>query len=138
MRMRSIMIALAATVFAPGAALADSAMSVVGKTGPLQTGEAVYQHVCQGCHMPGGQGAVGAGARFPALASNPKLASPGYPVHVILNGYGGMPWFSGMLSDRQVADVVNYVRTHFGNHYTGSVTPEFVAAHAAHVNMERE
>jgi mono/diheme cytochrome c family protein len=26
------------------------------------TGEQIYEHICQSCHMPGGQGAVGAGA----------------------------------------------------------------------------
>ena len=36
-----------------------------------QSGEALYADICQGCHMPGGVGAVGAGA-YPALAKNPK------------------------------------------------------------------
>ena len=34
-------------------------------------GEAIYRAICQGCHMPGGQGAIGAGA-YPALAANPQ------------------------------------------------------------------
>jgi mono/diheme cytochrome c family protein len=70
--------------------------------------------------MPGGRGAVGAAA-FPALAGNTKLASSGYPVYVVLNGLGGMPWFNGSLSDAQIASVVNYIRTNFGNHYTDPV-----------------
>jgi mono/diheme cytochrome c family protein len=32
------------------------------------------------------------------------------------------------LSDAQVADVVNYVRSHFGNQWKGSVTADQVAA----------
>jgi mono/diheme cytochrome c family protein len=28
-----------------------------------------------------------------------------------------------MFSDQQIADVVNYVRTHFGNNYKDKVTP---------------
>jgi mono/diheme cytochrome c family protein len=39
-----------------------------------------------------------------------------------------MPAFGPSLSDGQVAAVVNYVRTHFGNSYTDSVTVEDVKA----------
>ena len=79
--------------------------------------------------MPGGRGAAGAGA-FPALANNPKLSVSGYPVTMVLNGHGGMPWFNGVLTPEQIAAVVNFVRTNFGNHYDDAVTPEFVAAAA--------
>ena len=104
---------------------------------PLSSGEDVYRHVCQGCHMPDAKGAMGAGAQFPALAGNPKLQSGAYPVYVILNGFGGMPWFAGVLDDTQIANVVNYVRTHFGNHYTDAVTPADVAAqHPAVIPQE--
>jgi mono/diheme cytochrome c family protein len=37
-----------------------------------------------------------------------------------------MPAFGLSLSDQQVADVVNYVRSHFGNDYKDNVTPEDV------------
>ena len=109
-----------------------------GTQGDIQatTGAEVYQQVCQGCHMANARGAAGA-AVIPSLAGNKKLASSGYPVYVVLNGLGGMPWFNGdlkdpqgegVLSDKQVADVVNYVRTHFGNAYTDPVVPADVAA----------
>jgi mono/diheme cytochrome c family protein len=84
------------------------------------TGEGIYADVCQGCHMPGGVGAVGAGA-YPALASNPNLTDPGYPLALVINGRNGMPGFGELLTDEQVAAVVNYVRTHFGNAYSGEV-----------------
>jgi mono/diheme cytochrome c family protein len=87
-----------------------------------QGGEAIFKNVCQGCHMPQAQGAVGAGM-YPALAKNPKLEVAGYPVSVVVNGQKAMPAFGGMFSDQQVADVVNYVRTHFGNSYKDKVTP---------------
>jgi mono/diheme cytochrome c family protein len=32
------------------------------------------------------------------------------------------------LSDAQIADVVNYVRSHFGNHWKDKATPAQVAA----------
>ncbi len=92
-----------------------------------QGGEAIFKNVCQGCHMPDAKGAVGAGM-YPALAKNPKLETAGYPVAVIVNGQKAMPAFGGMFSDQQVADVVNYTRTHFGNNYKDKVTPADVKA----------
>jgi len=90
-------------------------------------GEVIYRTVCQGCHMAEAQGAVGAGA-YPALANNPKLAVSGYPVLVVVNGSKGMPPFGALLDDEQVAAVVNYVRSHFGNSYPDSVSLEDVKA----------
>src|SRR5262245_27048369 len=86
-----------------------------------QTGEALYADICQGCHMPGGVGAVGAGS-YPALAKNPKLAVTGYVLSLVINGRKGMPPFGGLLTDQQVAAVVTYVRTHFGNEFSDEVT----------------
>lgn len=92
-----------------------------------QGGEAIFKNVCQGCHMPDAKGAVGAGM-YPALAKNPKLEVAGYPVSVVVNGQKAMPAFGGMMNDQQVADVVNYVRTHFGNNYKDKVAPADVKA----------
>jgi mono/diheme cytochrome c family protein len=92
-----------------------------------QGGEAIFKNVCQGCHMPDAKGAVGAGM-YPALAKNPKLEVAGYPIAVIVNGQKAMPALGGMFSDQQVADVVNYIRTHFGNNYKDKATPADVKA----------
>ena len=88
-------------------------------------GEAIYRQVCQGCHMADAKGAEGAG-RYPALAGNPRLAANTYPVQVVVQGLHGMPAFGPFLDDSQVAGVVNYVRTHFGNTFSDAVTPEDV------------
>jgi mono/diheme cytochrome c family protein len=85
-----------------------------------QSGEALYADVCQGCHLPSGVGAVGAGA-YPALSRNPKLAASGYPLFLIIHGRKGMPPFGKLLTDEQVAAVVNYIRTHFGNDFSDAV-----------------
>ena len=77
--------------------------------------------------MAGAKGAEGAG-RYPALASNPRLAGAAYVTHLVLKGQKGMPGFGDNLSNQQVCDVVNYVRTHFGNRYGGAVTPADVQA----------
>jgi mono/diheme cytochrome c family protein len=92
-----------------------------------QTGEALYQGICQGCHMADAKGAVGAGA-YPALAGDKRLAAKAYPELVVLRGQKAMPAFGPSFSDAQVAAVVNYVRTHFTNSYTDSVTVEDVKA----------
>jgi len=98
-----------------------------GETFDEQTGETLYAGICQGCHMANGQGAAGAG-RYPALAKNPKLEAAGYPVTMVLRGFNGMPTFAERLTDAQIAQVVNYVRTHFGNNYADAVKPEDVKA----------
>lgn len=90
-------------------------------------GKEVYDAVCAGCHMPDGEGAEGAGA-YPALADNENLMTPDYPIYLILNGQKAMPPLGGILDDTQVADVVNYIRTSFGNSYTEDpATPERVS-----------
>lgn len=90
-------------------------------------GESLYRAVCQSCHMPDGQGAKGAGM-YPALAGNPTLAAASYPVYNVLHGRKGMPAFGKVLSDEQVAEVTNYVRTQMGNRYTDAVTAADVKA----------
>ncbi len=92
-----------------------------------QTGEDLYKGICQGCHMPGAKGAIGAGA-YPALANNAHLRAAVYPINVVVNGQRAMPPFGAGLSDEQIANVLNYVRTNFGNHYKDVVTPAAVEA----------
>ena len=88
----------------------------------MQGGEAVYRGVCQGCHMADAKGATGAGS-YPALANNSRLANVGYVLTMVMNGHKGMPPFRGHFTNQQIADVVNFVRTHFGNRYKSTVIP---------------
>jgi mono/diheme cytochrome c family protein len=113
--------------------------ALVADTGMMGTNEGgqIYAQICQGCHMPGGKGAVGAG-RYPAFANNPAIASAPYMVVTILQGRRNMPSFTKprdngnffppvYLTDVQVAAVVNYVRSNFGNAYPDRITAEDVA-----------
>lgn len=97
----------------------------------------IYSHICQGCHMAHGEGAIGAG-HYPKLAGDPALASWQYAALTVLGGRNGMPAFglpadqvretrAVHLSDEQVASVVNYIRSHFGNTYELKVTAAQVA-----------
>jgi mono/diheme cytochrome c family protein len=91
------------------------------------SGEELFANVCQACHMPGATGAAGAGS-YPSLSSNQNLEASGYLIHVVVNGRRGMPPFGEMMTDDQIAAVVNYVRTHFGNAYEDKVTATDVRA----------
>ncbi|MBX9651778.1 MAG: cytochrome c [Xanthobacteraceae bacterium] len=90
-----------------------------------QTGAELFASVCQGCHMPDGGGATGAGT-YPSLQKDSNLETSGYPVYVVVLGQKAMPPVGAMMSDEQVAAVVNYLRTHFGNQYQDAVTAEDV------------
>jgi mono/diheme cytochrome c family protein len=133
--MRNIVTLLLA--FAAGAYADSPSFTPRAALGSL-TGEQIYDHICQGCHMPGGQGAVGAGA-YPKLAANKKLVSWEFVAQTVLKGHNGMPPFgipanqdgpsrATHLTDAQIADVVNYVRSHFENTYKSTVTAKQVAA----------
>ena len=89
------------------------------------SGEELFANVCRGCHMSDAKGATGAGT-YPSLAGNKNLEAGGFPVGVVVNGQRGMPAFGAMMSDDQVAAVVNYLRTHFDNNYQDAVTAEDV------------
>jgi mono/diheme cytochrome c family protein len=89
------------------------------------SGEQLFAGVCQGCHMPDGKGALGAGS-YLSLVEDKNLEASGYPVYVVVRGQRAMPPVGRMMSDDQVAAVVNYIRTHFGNQYQDAVTPEEV------------
>jgi len=78
---------------------------------------------------------------YPALAENTHLASAQFTAVTVALGRHNMPHFAPQpelggfeafvtlhLDDRQIAAVVNYVRSHFGNHYSDEVTPADIAA----------
>jgi mono/diheme cytochrome c family protein len=89
------------------------------------SGEELFASACQACHMSDGKGAVGAGG-YPSLAKDSNLDAGGYPVTVVVRGQRAMPAIGAMMSDAQIAAVVNYVRTHFGNQYQDAVTADDV------------
>src|ERR1700689_5499553 len=109
-----------------GPSAAGSALSA-GVGLAEKSGEQLFDGVCCGCHISDGKGAAGAGT-YPSLAGDRNLEARGYPVQVVVNGQRGMPPFGSMMSDDQVAAVVNYLRTHFDNGYRDEVTADEVKA----------
>ncbi len=100
-------------------------------------GARVYQERCGACHQPDGGGVPGA---FPPLAGDPVVLDddPTRHVEIVLFGLSGqaiggqaypspMPPWAQLLSDAEVAAVVNHERTSWGNR-ASTVTPEQVAA----------
>lgn len=100
-------------------------------------GAAVYIDNCAACHRTDGHGYTRV---FPALAGNPVLQSADATslIHIVLKGGTlpathsapstfSMPPFAWRLSDQEVADVVNFIRSSWGNQ-ASPVTPGDVAA----------
>ncbi len=136
--MRVVALSAAALLLMVLSAYADSPLFTSRATIGSLNGAQIYEHICQGCHMAEGQGAAGAGA-YPKLAADKNFASWAFVAVTVLNGRNGMPPFgypvgrsmdSGPrhLSDAQIADVVNYVRSHFGNRYKAEATAEKIRA----------
>jgi mono/diheme cytochrome c family protein len=122
-----VLVAAAGVALAVGAVGAVIAQEIYAGGYQQQNGGDLYRGLCQGCHMPDAKGAIGAGA-YPALANNARLAAGIYPITVVVNGQRAMPPFGSYLSDDQIANVINYVRTHFGNHYKDAVSSVAVKA----------
>ena len=132
-----------------GSAAGNADDSLFTSSGGVEklNGQQIYEHICAGCHMSGGLGAVGAGF-YPKLSGDKKLVSWEYAALTVLNGRNGMPAFglpsdeaqqtrAVQLSDAQIADVVNYVRGHFDNKFKHTVTAKDVTGlpHPASVAM---
>jgi quinol-cytochrome oxidoreductase complex cytochrome b subunit len=93
--------------------------------GGAAAGATVYANNCAGCHGATGQGQPGV---FPPLASNPVVTGPasnviqivnnGLTTPITVNGQkyaGAMPAWKGNLTPQQIADVITYIRSAWGN-----------------------
>ncbi|EVT85907.1 alcohol dehydrogenase [Pseudomonas aeruginosa VRFPA09] len=90
-----------------------------------KTGAALYVDNCGACHRTDGKGYARV---FPALAGNPVVtgSDPTSLVHIVLKGGTlpathqapssfTMPPFGWRMNDQEIADVVNFIRTSWGN-----------------------
>ena len=91
----------------------------------FENGKRIYEDQCASCHMSDGRGKP---PHYPPLANNQsiEMVSAVNPIRMVLNGgyppgtkknpmpYG-MPPFAQSLSDEEVAAVVTYIRTAWGN-----------------------
>ena len=117
----------------PASASAGLAVLSPGRAYSEDDGESLYANVCQGCHMRDGRGATGA-ATYPSLAADAGLRSPAFAISVVVGGLREMPPVGRSMTDDQVAAVLNYVRSHFGNTAGDTVTAADVKAFRARSN----
>jgi mono/diheme cytochrome c family protein/glucose/arabinose dehydrogenase len=110
----------------------------IAASGPsvVSPGQAIYEALCLNCHQALGQGLTGVYpplAKSEWVAGNPqaliKLTIHGLagPTKVLGKDYGLVPMPPMGLDDQQLADVLTYVRSAFGNQ-ASPVTPAEVKA----------
>src|SRR5688572_21538641 len=104
-------------------------------------GKMVYMQTCMACHQLTGLGIPGA---FPPLAKTEWVTGDTRRlVAIVIKGISGVMTVDGKIyatglpqpdttfpqlkDDKNVADVLNYVRTSFGNAAAEPITPAFVA-----------
>ena len=88
-------------------------------------GAALYSQYCAACHQANGQGMPGT---FPSLVDDPIVkGDPRYLARVVLYGLKGrivvngrsynsaMAGFAGKMDDSEIADLLTYIRSSWGN-----------------------
>ncbi len=122
------------------------ACALSGRAVAAADGAAVY-HRCAGCHKATGMGEPGV---FPPLAGHAaklEAASRDYPIDVVLFGLAGeirvdgktynakMPAYAGLLGDDEIAAVLDYVLSRWGN--DKALPPGYAKISAAEVTARR-
>jgi mono/diheme cytochrome c family protein len=108
-----------------GASGSENSASVSNTASAIPNGAAIFSAQCSACHQANGQGIPGA---FPPLAASEwMVADSAIPVAIVHDGLqgkievagnqyqGAMPRFGGQLSDTELAAVLSYARSQWGN-----------------------
>lgn len=98
-------------------------------------GKGVYTTYCLACHQTDGSGVPGT---YPPLKKSDVVnGDKDHVIHILLNGLSGEIVVNGKtynsimptqsyLTDQQIADVLSYIRSDFGNN-SEAITPDEVA-----------
>ena len=126
--------AMSPAAASPAATSAGAMKTAMTGTASAAAGEKVYTTNCSSCHQANGKGQPGV---FPPLAGNAVVTGPaGTVIHIVkagLNGkivvagttYNGqMPAWKGTLSDSDIASVVTYIRSSWGNKASAVTTAQ--------------
>lgn len=121
---------------AAGPGVVETATVPTGENADIGPGRMVYLHNCNACHKPDGMGVPDT---FPPLAGNGVVETedPTTAIHIVLAGarlpYSPqrpsqftMPDFGWRLTDRQIAEVLTFIRSSWGND-ASPVSPREVA-----------
>jgi mono/diheme cytochrome c family protein len=92
---------------------------------PVQRGKAIYEQTCLPCHQADAGGVPGMN---PPLRKSPYVQGAAAKlIGIVLQGLNDgveidgdtysnpMPAFGSVLKDQEIADVLSYLRSHFGN-----------------------
>lgn len=128
----------ASTPAAPTAAATGDGASAAAPAFDTARGKALFTTNCAACHQVSGEGLVGA---FPPLKGNAAVNDDDASKHmdVVLHGLSGaevggvvypspMPPFADTLSDADIADIIDYERSAWGNHGKPVTAAEVTAA----------
>ena len=101
-----------------------------------RTGKQVYASVCRSCHQATGQGITGV---YPPLAGSGWLIKDtSIPIRIVLHGLMGEIEVAGtkynnvmspqgmLLNDQEIANVLNYIRSSWGNKADVVITANMV------------
>jgi len=107
-------------------------------SGAAAAGGTVYQQNCSSCHAANGQGMPGT---FPPLTGNAVVTGdPKKVISIVGNGLNGpidvggtkyngqMPAWKATLSDKDIANVITFIRTGLGPNHAGAVNEAQVKA----------
>lgn len=78
----------------------------------MKGGETTYSNICSACHGQSGEGGKG-----PAFVGFEALKNTNRIIIQVLRGGRFMPPLGSALSDKQIADVLTYIRNSWGNSY---------------------
>ena len=131
------------TAASPAASPSTSAATMKSATGGKsamtggKNGGAIFTANCQSCHQANGKGQPGA---FPPLAGNSVVTGDAAKViHIVKDGLTGkimvgtqsyngmMPSWKASLSNADIAAVVTYIRSSWGNHAPAVTTAQVAA-----------
>jgi cbb3-type cytochrome c oxidase subunit III len=103
----------------------ETRVPAIAATSSAAAGQKIYNANCSACHNANGTGESGV---FPPLAGNPMVTgSPDKVIAAVKDGLTGaatvngktysgtMPAWKGKLSNTDIADVITYIRSSWGN-----------------------
>jgi len=98
----------------------------------IKRGSTIYQTYCLTCHMAEGQGIPSV---YPPLENSENLSNKVYVSNAVKNGISGVKVVKGLtyftpmigvnLNDKELSDVLNYIRNSWGNSFD-AITPSEV------------
>ena len=111
---------------------APAKMKTATKAASTSNGQSVFTTNCASCHQANGMGSVG-----PPLEKNDVVTgAPAKVIHIVKNGLtgaikvngksynGNMPAWKGTLSNADIAAVITYIRSAWGNKASAVTTAQ--------------